>query len=155
MLSKKNIAISFIFVLIIATFVFYSFRMNKTKNILCQHSQSICSQNQLTSSICHNANNYIEQTKTCLLKSHNCLELEDCLKTSSQKKELNKKDLNINCQTACQNYVDLCLDNVPVAGIKKQGFDSCQQECKNWTEEKLQCLESAMTCEAMTDVCGL
>lgn len=62
-----------------------------------------------------------------------------------------------NCAAACENYVSKCLTLVPGAGetLFQQGRDSCMEECAQWTNEKTGCIETAASCEPMTDVCGL
>ncbi len=62
-----------------------------------------------------------------------------------------------NCAAACENYVNKCLTLVPGADetLFQQGRDSCMEECAQWTSEKTSCIETAASCEPMTDVCGL
>lgn len=62
-----------------------------------------------------------------------------------------------DCEAACGNYVTACLTLVPNATEKlfEEGFDSCMSECAAWAPEKVECMIGALSCEAMTNVCGL
>ena len=75
----------------------------------------------------------------------------DALAWKCEEKETN------NCKVACNNYTNKCLSLVPNANksLIDQGFSSCVQECKKWDKTKIQCMESAKDCVAMTEICGL
>ena len=61
------------------------------------------------------------------------------------------------CEAACGSYVGKCLILVPNASeaLFQQGQSSCEAECANWNDSKVDCMINAFDCEAMTNVCGL
>jgi hypothetical protein len=81
------------------------------------------------------------------------IELEK-LKSACNEEETAKEN---DCVPACQNYVNRCLTLVPNAtqSLFNQGMESCEFECKTWDNSKITCMERAMDCPSMTEVCGL
>lgn len=61
------------------------------------------------------------------------------------------------CEAACGSYVGKCLTMVPNAtqALFEEGQSSCEAECANWNDGKIDCMVSAFDCEAMTNICGL
>jgi hypothetical protein len=62
-----------------------------------------------------------------------------------------------DCDKACLNYNSQCLVHVPNADqdLYDQGYESCMDICKDWSLEKIECMEAALDCPSMTEVCGL
>lgn len=71
--------------------------------------------------------------------------------------EPEEKIANNDCESACGNYVSLCLTLVPNAGqeLFDEGYSACVDDCANWEENKTQCILTSFNCESMTDTCGL
>ena len=74
--------------------------------------------------------------------------------------EMNEPDLapaSNDCEAACGSYVGKCLTLVPNASeaLFQEGLSSCMGECASWNAGKVDCMISAVDCEAMTNVCGL
>lgn len=61
------------------------------------------------------------------------------------------------CESACGNYVTMCLSLVPDAteDLLNEGYESCLSECADWDAVKISCIGTAPDCPAMTDECGL
>lgn len=83
------------------------------------------------------------------------LEIKDLLDALQTKCE--KEKPSNTCEKACNNYTNKCLSLVPNAGkgLFEQGFSSCVKECKKRDKKKIQCMENAKDCIAMTEVCWL
>ena len=75
----------------------------------------------------------------------------EALQTKCEEKPSN------DCEKACRNYNSKCLSLVPNVNqtMLNDGFSSCMQQCKKRSKEKVQCMEDAKDCVAMTDICGL
>lgn len=73
------------------------------------------------------------------------------------KKKCEEKKPSGNCEKACNNYNTQCLKFVPNLNQKMldDGFSSCMDLCKKRNKEKVQCMENAKDCVAMSEVCGL
>lgn len=82
----------------------------------------------------------------------NMKDLLEALQTKCKK----EKPSN-TCEKACNNYTNKCLSLVPNASksLFDQGFSSCVKECKKRDNKKIQCMENAKDCVAMTEVCWL
>ena len=85
-------------------------------------------------------------------------EEQDCDQIKEKISQCNfPKEESNNCEVACNNYNNQCLTWVPNAdqNLFDQGYESCMAECKDWTVEKIECMEGAQDCPSMTEVCGL
>ncbi|MDD5464409.1 MAG: hypothetical protein PHP62_04625, partial [Candidatus Moranbacteria bacterium] len=74
---------------------------------------------------------------------------QDCDKIKERMSQCNlSKEASNNCEAACDNYNNQCLTLVPNADQKlfDQGYESCMAECKDWTVEKVECMEAAQDC---------
>lgn len=82
----------------------------------------------------------------------NIKDIFDALKTKCEEEKPNG-----NCEKACRNYNAQCLKFVPNLNQKMldDGFSSCMDLCKKRDNEKIQCMENAKDCVAMSEVCGL
>lgn len=82
----------------------------------------------------------------------NIKDIFDVLKTKCEEKKPSG-----NCEKACKNYNAQCLKFVPNLNQKMldDGFSSCMDLCKKRNKEKVQCMEDAKDCVAMTEICGL
>lgn len=83
------------------------------------------------------------------------LEIKDLLDALQTKYDEEKP--SSSCEKACKNYNSKCLSLVPNVNqsILNDGFSSCMKECKKRDKKKIQCMENAKDCVAMTEVCWL
>lgn len=83
------------------------------------------------------------------------IDIRDILDTLETK--CNQEEPSGDCETACKNYNSKCLSLVPNASqsMLDDWFSSCMALCKKRSEEKVQCMEDAKDCVAMSEVCGL
>lgn len=67
------------------------------------------------------------------------------------------KEEKRDCESPCRNYIHKCLSLVPNAdqNLFTQGLTSCMEECRKWSDTKIQCIINATDCPAMTEICGL
>ncbi len=102
---------------------------------------------------CKNATN-IE--KTCLKNFQTCNELTLKCRQPSPNTQTQENNDN-NCVSACNNYVLQCISLVPNSSeaLKKDAYNSCMTECKQWAKTKINCMSIAPSCEAFTEKCGL
>ncbi len=93
-------------------------------------------------------------------------------KTNTTQKEVKQKEVNSKievvditnlkqeenfCNKACKNYNEKCMSKIPNASkqLLDDSYQSCLDECNNWWKVKSECISVALTCEEMTDNCGL
>jgi ATP-dependent Zn protease len=61
------------------------------------------------------------------------------------------------CDKACKNYNEKCMRKIPNASkqLLEEAYQSCLNRCSNWWKIKSECISVALTCEEITDNCGL
>lgn len=130
---------------------------------VCQKANKACPSLIDENNCNNNCTNLSEETKNHLQESTSCEEI-------TSKPELiadliipevaNPKPVDRNaseCEAACGSYVGKCLTLVPNAtqALFEEGQTSCELECENWNQSKVDCMINAFDCEAMTNICGL
>lgn len=129
---------------------------------VCDHLKNVCGDGSVVTedclTVCETWNDEIRQA---MLLMDDCEFLLNQIENQAQvlaEQQANQANPNAaKCDQACNNYVSRCLTLVPNAtpALFEEGFQSCKQECASWPVVKIDCMVSASSCEAFTDVCGL
>jgi len=98
---------------------------------------------------------------SCEKNQTNTIKKEEIQKQTNQKLDVvnitNLKWEKDFCDKACKNYNEKCMTKIP--NVSKQllndSYESCLDECYKWSKMKSECISVALTCEEMTDNCGL
>jgi len=128
---------------------------------LCSQTNSICPSLSSVDQCEKNCQEWSAEAKEKVKQAINCQELSQISEYVSvlipETEEPKLNPATNDCESACNHYVTACLTLVPNAtqALFDDGHNSCLDECQKWNKNKVDCMISAVDCEAMTNVCGL